>query len=347
MLAGIGIVLLIWPARVTWPQVTDKTGELPASRWQGNNSPVRTRQQVQGTGVWPWIMVVLGGSTHHYQKLARAKNHKRQKKRDEGARRRQKYRTYHSQYAGQPKQLHPSTFAKGTSGSQSSPETALPPAEQPRSDGKAGHRANEEAPEQSQGAGTAKRLDPEPHGRGSPGHCKPVGSHPTLTPNQERQYAVQQPWYAGGPNIGNHRQAHMDAGAPVNAPEHLYWERQRQNYCWVHSLNMLLGRPTLIPERVTQHLRDEVNDPTCIGRGALIGSTQTGGPLSSIAINRYLYRYAVPLVYVVPVRLPSDNGGTTVQCKGLTRPEILERLPAGLPASHSRIPSPNGRPRTP
>jgi hypothetical protein len=114
----------------------------------------------------------------------------------------------------------------------------------------------------------------------------------------------------------------------------LYWEAQNRSLCWLHSLNMLLGRSTFAAATVHQKLQDERAAVPGIS-GANINMLYTGryGPYSEQAINRYLYRHASALVQVRDLgrdaqgRVPRE--GRPHIRPDSTKESILATLPQG------------------
>lgn len=117
--------------------------------------------------------------------------------------------------------------------------------------------------------------------------------------------------------------------APTRIPPGLYWEKQLNQNCYLHSLNMLLGKKTLEPRVVETCLAEEVESATH-PQGLRAAYTAGGGPYSQLAINRFLFRHSQDPIYLhtCSFQVPGEHRLKT-WITGLSKEQILAQLPIG------------------
>jgi exonuclease III len=85
---------------------------------------------------------------------------------------------------------------------------------------------------------------------------------------------------------------------------------------------MLLQRESIVPHEIIRSLNMDVQDPHCIGREVLRSSYGQVGPLSTMAVNRYLYKHSSEAtVYYKNILTEDQNQG------GLTKADFLALVP--------------------
>jgi hypothetical protein len=106
-------------------------------------------------------------------------------------------------------------------------------------------------------------------------------------------------------------------------PQHIWWQKQEAQFCWIHAHNMLLQTEHLNPHAVVRSLQAEVQDPHCVGKNNMLMSFGPRGPFGSMAINRYLHKHTPN----TPVYYKALNSSPDTYPQGLTKTQLLQLLP--------------------
>lgn len=156
----------------------------------------------------------------------------------------------------------------------------------------------------------------------------------TLSRTQESEHTDEPLRGANGhQDLPNHLRQHYP---------NVVWFRQMQQFCWIHAHNMLLQRESIVPQNIISSLNTDVQNPASIGKEVLRSSYGQVGPLSSMAVNRYLYKHSETVAYYKNILTEDQNqeGLTKAAFTALvppgTRGALIAYTPPGLTAGHMK-----------